>query len=522
MERKGTYKYDQEELDRNRVLKMQQDELKELEQQSESMLSETIKENDDTASQAKKLDGLIERTEKLRKKVQSLAKQKGIDSESIHKPIEKIVESKADEDTPYLVDEKIPLSDIPAWNDILEKANDTIEEDVILEDLLSAEEFQYCKEDIARIEDEFAKKTRLNKVDIAFLMIATALQTARWIIIQEVMGELGDDHSDRIDPDEGDAIKKKETSEWNEKQTDREHTNSEKYPNWKDIIFGQYKREDGGKTKWKCPYDAQAGGPLGFDDGGKGMHRQNTLGHDPILGWIFGTANIMTCTITCSRMFNYGTYRVLYPGARFGERIPAALMFYEVYESIKEEKFRLPAALFAQYAHLKSDVFTKNGLPIPLLDSFSPDLAGKLYSEQYDALCFAQDFARVGAQAGFSILINMIVSLIHGFFYDPNKDFCRDFYEVRTRKILLFSNAIASSLNLVYVGVNAYYGNEEEALKKLDLGGLLVTLWRLFSDIRFITHVKEQFINEELDKVTAKELSDLENMFEQTKKEDNE
>ena len=93
---------------------------------------------------------------------------------------------------------------------------------------------------------------------------------------------------------------------------------------------------------------------------------------------------------------------------------------------------------------------------------------------------------------------------------------------MRTRKILLFSNAIASSLNLVYVGVNAYYGNEEEALKKLDLGGLLVTLWRLFSDIRFITHVKEQFINEELDKVTAKELSDLENMFEQIKKEDNE
>lgn len=55
------------------------------------------------------------------------------------------------------------------------------------------------------------------------------------------------------------------------------------------------------------------------------------------------------------------------------------------------------AALFAQYAHLKSDVFTDRGLPIPLLDTFSPELAGKLYSEQYDALCLAKDSRRIGA-----------------------------------------------------------------------------------------------------------------------------
>lgn len=221
----------------------------------------------------------------------------------------------------------------------------------------------------------------------------------------------------------------------------------------------------------------------------------------------------MTCSITCSRKFNYGTYRVEYPGGIFGQKISAATMFYEVYDSIQEDKFRLPAAMFAQYAHLKSDVFTERGLPIPLLDSFSPELAGKLYSEQYDALCLAKDAARVGSQAVFAIFINMLISLLHGFFYNPQKDHRRDFYEVRTRKILLYSNAISSSINLAYVGVNAYSGNVGEALKKLDLGGLLVTLWRLFSDIRFITKVKEQFINEELDKVTANELKELDKMF---------
>ncbi len=512
MERKGKYKYSQEELDRNKIIKMQQDELQKLQQRSELLKTATDMLNADCKSQDQELSELYHKSEELRVKALKLAKEKGLNPVKILNPITKQECIDIIDNTEFLTDEKISLSEIPAWNNMLEKANEAIEGEVILEDLLSAKEFQYCQEEIARINDEFAQKTKLSKVDIAFLMIAVALQTARWIVIQEVLGDLGD-RGERISSYEGDAQKKDELNTWNSEHSDKENINSEKYPTWKDIIFGQYKRTDGGKTQWRCPYDAQNGSPEGFEDGGRGAHRQNTLGHDPILGWIFGTANLMTCTITCSRKFNYGTYRVEYPGGVFGEKIPAAVMFYEVYDSLREDKYRLPAALFAQYAHLKSDVFTERGLPIPLLDTFSPELAGKLYSEQYDALCLAKDAARVGSQAAFAILINMLISLLHGFFYNPEKDHRRDFYEVRTRKILLYSNVISSSINLAYVGVNAYSGNVGDALKKLDIGGLLVTLWRLFSDIRFITKVKEQFIKEEIDKVTAKELADLEKMF---------
>ena len=76
---------------------------------------------------------------------------------------------------------------------------------------------------------------------------------------------------------------------------------------------------------------------MGFDDGGRGNHRVHTLGHDPILGWIFGTGNIMTCTITLSKKHAFATHRVLYPGGRFGDQIPMLLMFKEMYESICED-----------------------------------------------------------------------------------------------------------------------------------------------------------------------------------------
>lgn len=221
----------------------------------------------------------------------------------------------------------------------------------------------------------------------------------------------------------------------------------------------------------------------------------------------------MTCTISLSKKFGFGTYRVLYPGGRFGDRILMGMMFGEMLESIKEDKFRLAAGLFAQYAHLKSDAFTSRGLPVPLIEAFSKELAGKLYSEQYDLLCLVKDLKKVGLQAGISILINMIISFVHGLFYNEEKDGKRDHYEVRTRKILLFSNLISSGLNLAWVGGNAAFGNET-AWKDLDLGGLLVTLWRLFSDVRFITKVKEQFINEEMDKVTRQSLAELDSMFE--------
>lgn len=126
---------------------------------------------------------------------------------------------------------------------------------------------------------------------------------------------------------------------------------------------------------------------------------------------------------------------------------------------------RLPAGVFAEFVHLKSDVFTKLGLPIPLLSTFSESLAGKLYKSQYDSLCLLQDITIVGNQAAWSIFINMLISLIHGLFYNEEKDGKREHYEVRTRKILLYSNAISTSLNLAYVGANTYFSNVNEAWK---------------------------------------------------------
>lgn len=515
--KKSKYKYTEGQQEINRALKMQETEIDEIKNeitQLEHFVELTLKNSQNAQTE---ISDLTNELEIMKQQVLDLAQEIGINPSISHQTSARKNNISNSPEKELESEKPIPTSEIPSWEEIMQKTDQTVPKEVILEDLLSESEFQYCLDDIKRINDEFAKKTRLNKTDIAFLIVATALQTARWILIQLLMGELGEtiNKSERVPADEGDKVKKKETNRFNRSHDDRKHITSENgYPTWKDILFGQYPRKNGGKSKWVCPYDAQKNGPVGFDDGNKGSHRVHTLGHDPILGWIFGTANLMTCSISLSKKFGFSTYRVEYPGGCFADRIMMLQMFDEVFKSIKEDKFRLPAALFTHAVHLKSDVFSKRGLPVPLLEAFSKELAGKLYSEQYDALCLLEDLKKVGMQAGFSILINMLVTLIHGLFYQQEKDGNREHYEVRTRKILLYSNAIATSINLGYVGVNASMGNFYEALMKIDLGGLLVTIYRLFADTRFITKIKDQFIREELDKVTLKELEELENMFE--------
>ena len=83
----------------------------------------------------------------------------------------------------------------------------------------------------------------------------------------------------------------------------------------------------------------------------------------------------------------------------------------------------------------------------------------------------------------------------------------RKLYEVRTRKIICISNALASAGNIAYAAAT-------ENWKKLDVGGILVTLYRLFTDINFMTRVKKEFIEHEMDKVLEKEIKELDSYFE--------
>ena len=135
----------------------------------------------------------------------------------------------------------------------------------------------------------------------------------------------------------------------------------------------------------------------------------------------------------------------------------------------------------------QSDVNSKMSFPLPLVSSLvSPEFALKIGEYGLDVA----NVNAVGKQASYSVLINTMIAMMHRLFYDESIELSEKYYEVRTRKILSYSNAMASSSNLIYVALS-------KDVSKLDVGGLAVTLYRLVSDGRFISQLKREFLEKE-------------------------
>jgi len=323
---------------------------------------------------------------------------------------------------------------------------------------------------LQEIDQRFESCTGLNSRDISFLFVATALQIVRQYVFTKF--------PDRVD----DQTAAKNIYGHKEENIGRSH----RYyaPSLEEILNNP------------VPFDANIGA-AGALSGGKQMgHRVTAIGHDPLLGLFFGTANIATSTLTNNLLQSYHIYTNENGRDYFRNRADTGLVFSKTKDKLVleglEGKMKVGTSLCLEIKHLRSDLHTKNSLPLPVISVFNPGMAADLAKRGLDM----SNVVSVGKQAGLAVLFNSLIAMIHGLFYDESVDVSRPVYEVRTRKILSYSNFIASSSNLIYVGINSLAGNEA-ALKTLDVGGLIVTAYRIATDSAYIRRIKQEFIEQE-------------------------
>lgn len=422
-------------------------------------------------------------------KASSINKESGeniSETENFIAEIEKrygIDSSQASIDAPEMMKSKIVFQS-QSWEDLCNEANMAYPDNIDFTDLLSKDEFENAYRNLKEIDKEFSNKTSIiNKTDLSFLIIAIALQVAKTLIFPVIAEKF--DYGKNFDVDDRLAHDDKSIKNADREAKDKfknKHLKKHGEGAWINILYQT------------VPYDITKGSVrLNINMHGK-YHRMYTLGHDPILGWLFGTANILTDCITFN---NFQTNRISridpVTGAKkmciTPEIVPIGKMFRESYEVTKADKLNLPSAIFAQARHFKSDEFTKLGLPAPLLSSINENFASKLYQEHYDALCLSRDVKITGVSFVVSKLIDIIICLTHGLFREENES--KEQFEVRTRKILLISNTIASTSTIINTAIT-------KNPKKLDIGGLLNTLTHLFTDLRFIARIKQEFIENKL------------------------
>jgi len=297
------------------------------------------------------------------------------------------------------------------------------------------------------LDREFCEKTKLTATDAIFLFLAAGLQIARQYLLSNDKFRLSDDKQG--DKFVGGIVKTLTP------------------PKWQDILLQS------------VPYDAFVTGEhISGTELSGATHRYRALGHDPILGWIFGTANIMTNSVT---KYNLETYQV--SNMKIQRHYPLGVvgMLKKTAEYCKNDPMLLGAAVVRQAVHFGSDYFTKQGLPVPFISTVNNQLAGDMISKWHI------DMYSITRGAAVSALINQLIACIHSLFYDGITESDRKLYEVRTRKILSYSNLIASGTNIAVTAITNDFS-------KLDIGGLAVTIYRLITDAKFIREVKEEFI----------------------------
>lgn len=309
------------------------------------------------------------------------------------------------------------------------------------------------------LNEEFENKTSLTGKEVAIMFVTVGLQVLRQHFLTKFNERVDDKTGGKDDPFHGG------------KYVERRH----KYynPSFEEILNNP------------VPFDANVGADGRLSGGGSLGHRAMTLGHDPLLGLIFGTANIATSTLTTR---DFKSYHIASGGFHnrdiFAEDASTVLVLQKTGEKFFEgtEGLKKVGLSFAkEICHLNSDVNTHHSLPLPVISAVDAKFASELAN-------YGLDFANVltvAKQVFMARMINSLIAMYHFSFYDGTVS--KDLYKVKTKKIICYSNVIASGINIVEVGLTKNF-------KLLDIGGIANTIFELVTSIKFIKKVKRDFI----------------------------
>lgn len=335
---------------------------------------------------------------------------------------------------------------------------------------------------IESTDDEFERLTGITQKDFSFLVFASTLQVARQLITSHLKTRLSDKESAQNTPFHSEEHSDRRTRQYYA-------TNTEIVNN--PVPFDAIRKSETVKNNGNPKLN-------GFN------HRYKALGHDPILGLVFGTANIMTKTITVNEgSFVFKTYHVGSGVASNGRgeykidmltnQASTSLMFEHICSRIKTEGEEgweaLMMSLGKEIIHLMSDVRTSKSLPLPLVSAVSPDLSRILNLCGIDTLTATT----ITVDLLVSKMIDTTIAYLHSWCYNPDSDGPIETYEVRTKKIIYYSNLISLASTTIQTLFRAYMG-DPSAISKFDFGGAISSLSIIWNTPFIISNIKSEYV----------------------------
>lgn len=222
-----------------------------------------------------------------------------------------------------------PVMVVPSWENLCLEAEKTVGSNCTLESIFTPEELESNSIAIRQLREDFDALHRLDKIDIAISAIAGLVGAAVDILMVGI-------------PKKTPAgLSAGKLSNYIRTEFDKRFPEEE------------MERLANSKVS-KVPFDAQDNRhTTEYVEGLSAYyHRLLSLGHDPLLGFVFGVFDILTGRMTT--IDKHG-------------KIVSQVM--EIYADRKESD--IFAALGKQIIHFKSDITTSMGLPAPLMSLFN-------------------------------------------------------------------------------------------------------------------------------------------------------
>ena len=233
-----------------------------------------------------------------------------------------------------------PVMVVPTWESLCIEAEQVVGANADLESIFSAEELRENSAAIQQMNREFNMLHHLDKYDVAISAAAGLLAAAVDILLVGIPQKTPD------------GLSAGKLSDFIRAEFDK------KFPEEEMTKLANSKVS-------KVPYDAQDNRHTSINVEGLSAyyHRLLSLGHDPLLGFMFGVADILTGRMTTIDKSG---------------KIVSQVM--EVYADRKESD--VFAALAKQIIHFKSDITTSMGLPAPLMSLFNLLQFGSIGEEE--------------------------------------------------------------------------------------------------------------------------------------------
>lgn len=266
----------------------------------------------------------------------SIAEKRILESEEL---LKSLGYSLTDIPKPKPVKEKKILA-VPTWEEMCKQAEKAVGTDTELESLFTTEELESNERVVKLLNEEFNSLYRLDKTDILICVVAGLLGAAVDILLVGIPQKTSD------------GLKAGSLSNY--------------IRDWFNKKYPEEEMEKLANSKVsKVPYDAQDNrNTTEYVNGLSAYyHRLLSLGHDPLLGLIFGVLDIMTGRMTTIDKTG---------------KIVSQVM--DNYSNRKESDIFV--AIAKQIIHLKSDITTSMGLPVPLMGVFNLFQFGSIGEEE--------------------------------------------------------------------------------------------------------------------------------------------